>query len=140
MGDRGCSSPPRRHARYVWIVRLSLRSASRRAYAPSDRARRRPLVLAVAERRRAEQNRHAAAVFAKYSFSRGLTVPAALSSALAWSSASVPFGGVSSLQRSRPETRSSRHIRHIEKGFVCFDDPALKIQIMIPMMFESTSG
>ena len=44
----------------------------------------------------------------KYSFSRGWAVPVAFSSAMARSSASRHSTGVSSVHRSRPETRSSR--------------------------------
>ncbi len=75
----------------------------------------------------------------KYSFSRGCTVPNVFSSAKARSSASRHSAGVSSVHRSRPETRSSRAYPTISrKAWLASMIRPWTSQITIPMMFEST--
>ncbi len=84
--------------------------------------------MAVAERRRAEKNRHAAAVFAKVLFLTRLDGSSRLQLCDGLIVGVAPFGR----RQLRPSQRTRDEIfpgisDHIEKGFVGFDDPALKI-------------
>ena len=86
------------------------------------------LVLAVAERRRAEQDRHAAAVFSKVLFLTRLDRSSRLQLCQGPVVGAAPFG-----RRQLRPSQPTRHeifpgiSDHIEKGFVSFDDAALKI-------------